>query len=318
MPMGPRNVLGSLVAAALLAWGVLAHAPRLLLRRAIPEETRGALAVMRARLWAWREGFDVRRNVAYRSDVPGAKLDIYVPPTSEVPAPLVLYFHGGGWFEGSKELASLAAVEWARRGFAVANVGYRLTRDAPAPAAVEDARCAAAWVGRNAQALGVDTTFIVAAGLSAGGHLALMVALPAADSALDRCGPLPPLAAAVNWFGPTDLSRLDSTAARDFVRWWLGPRADSPVFVSRVSPISHVRPDGPGVWTIHGDQDALIPVAQALLLHDSLAAVGARQRLRVIANQGHGFAPYLTSALMDTLVTELRAAVRATAVPRER
>ena len=62
-------------------------------------------------------------------------------------------------------------------GFAVVNVDYRLAQVAPAPAAVEDGRCALRWVFRHAQQYSLDPERIVVGGMSAGGHLALLTAM---------------------------------------------------------------------------------------------------------------------------------------------
>jgi acetyl esterase/lipase len=286
----------------------LLSAPALLFRSEVPLAIRERLALVRAATWAFAAGFEIRRDVDYRSMADGPRMDLYLPPPDARPSSVVLYFHGGGWAEGSKELASLAAVEWAKRGFAVVNVGYRLASTAPAPAAVEDARCAAAWIGRNADRLGLDTSRITATGVSAGAHLALMTALPDARAGLDRCGSPPKIAAVVNWYGPTDLSALDTSNARWIVRTWLGSDA-SLAQARRLSPITHVGPNTPTVLSVHGAEDDLVPIEQARRLHAALDAAGVPNHLRVMPAGGHGFERKLTSSLLDSLAAEVRAAL---------
>ena len=55
------------------------------------------------------------------------------------------------------------------------------------------------------------------------------------------------------------------------------------------SPISYVSKDDPPVLTLHGDQDALVPVEQATVLDEQMKAAGASHRLIVFEGQGHGF-----------------------------
>lgn len=53
--------------------------------------------------------------------------------------------------------------------------------------------------------------------------------------------------------------------------------------------ITYVSSDAPPVLTLHGDQDALVSVAQAVLLDEKMTAAGAAHTLKVFEGQGHGF-----------------------------
>jgi dipeptidyl aminopeptidase/acylaminoacyl peptidase len=55
------------------------------------------------------------------------------------------------------------------------------------------------------------------------------------------------------------------------------------------SPINYVSEDDPPVLTLHGDQDALVPVEQAKVLDAKMKAAGASHTLMVLEGQGHGF-----------------------------
>ena len=71
-------------------------------------------------------------------------------------------------------------------GMAVVNVEYRLGGATPAPAAVEDCRCALRWIVRNADRYKFDANRIVVTGMSAGGHLSLMTGMLPASAGFDR------------------------------------------------------------------------------------------------------------------------------------
>jgi acetyl esterase/lipase len=58
-----------------------------------------------------------------------------------------MLFHGGGWVDGQKERNVFQLLPYLSLGWAVINVEYRLARNTPAPATVEDCRCALRWVG---------------------------------------------------------------------------------------------------------------------------------------------------------------------------
>ena len=86
-----------------------------------------------------------------------AKLDVYRPRQAASPTPTVVYFHGGGWVAGNKNVRPLHFLPFLEMGWAVVNVGYRLARVSLAPAAVEDCRCALRWVIENADEYNFDT-----------------------------------------------------------------------------------------------------------------------------------------------------------------
>ncbi len=92
-------------------------------------------------------------------------------------APLVIYYHGGGWLLGSIDSHDVTARLLAlSSGFAVLSVEYRRGPESLFPVAVNDAVDAVQWAVENAQALGIDPARIAVAGDSAGGNLATVVA----------------------------------------------------------------------------------------------------------------------------------------------
>lgn len=98
-------------------------------------------------------------------------LDIYRPVSSQGPWPIVLYVHGGGFRILSKESHWFMAMAFARRGYLVFNINYRLAPRSTYPSALEDVCAAYRWVIRNAAAFGGDLGRIVLAGESAGANL---------------------------------------------------------------------------------------------------------------------------------------------------
>ena len=69
------------------------------------------------------------------------KMDIYRPKESNYSTPIVINIHGGAWTHGVKE-SQRGFGSFFKNGWAVANIEYRMSPIAPAPAAIEDARCA--------------------------------------------------------------------------------------------------------------------------------------------------------------------------------
>jgi acetyl esterase len=141
-----------------------------------------------ARLWGAlpqarpeRYGVHRTRDVAYaEGGDPAHRLDVYRPVASaESLRPAVLYIHGGSFRILSKDSHFMIALELARAGHVVFSIDYHLAPAHPFPAAVEDAALAYRYVVSEARRWGADPERIVVAGESAGGNLALAVAVMA-------------------------------------------------------------------------------------------------------------------------------------------
>ena len=161
-----------------------------------------------------------------------AKLDVYARRGVTTPQPTVVYFHGGFWAAGSKDASLMSLIPWMEMGWTVVNVEYRLARVAPAPAAVEDCLCALRFVAAQAKTYNIDVARLVVTGESAGGHLTLTSAMIPESAGLDRqCATIgtavPKVAAAINWFGITDVADvIDGPHRANLAVTWLGKPAE--------------------------------------------------------------------------------------------
>lgn len=127
-----------------------------------------------------RHNVEVIRNLAYRdTGLPEHRLDIYRPvdASPSQPLPVVLYVHGGGFRILSKDTHWIMGLAFARRGYVVVNISYRLAPRDPFPAALEDVCAALEWVGRNVPRHGGDLDRLVFAGESAGANLVTSLAV---------------------------------------------------------------------------------------------------------------------------------------------
>ena len=112
------------------------------------------------------------------ADANGVPVRLYLPVSRNRPKKIVLYFHGGGWVIGSIQSCSRICGELAKAAdVIVAAAAYRLAPEFPYPAAVHDCREAYLWIRRHATDYGGDDGCIYAAGDSAGGNLAVVLAL---------------------------------------------------------------------------------------------------------------------------------------------
>lgn len=200
----------------------------------------------------------------------------------------VLVIHGGGWVDGSKEsIFEILCLPYLEKGLVVVNVEYRQAATALAPAAVEDALTAAEWFRNNAARYGVDKNKIIVTGGSAGGHLALMVAMTPKQAKL---GPTGKVAAVVNFYGISDVQdQLEGQNMRSYAVTWLPVSVpDRQELARRVSPITWVRKDLPPVVTVHGDADPVVPYEHGVDLTKALRAAGNIAELIPVPRGGHG------------------------------
>ena len=245
--------------------------------------------------WATDAGsrYWVQPDIVYQvANNQSLKLDVWYQHDVKTPGPTLVYIHGGGWVFGTKEGSVLQFLPFLEKGWTVVNVEYRMASSSPAPAAVEDTRCALRWVFRNAQQWHFDTSKIVLMGHSAGGHLSLITGMLPDGTGLDnQCYGTEKLsvAAIINWYGITDVNDLlKGENLKNYAVMWLGGQPNAEEVARRVSPLTYVRAGLPPILTIHGDKDDVVPYSHATRLREALDRVKVPNQLLTIAGGGHG------------------------------
>ena len=252
-------------------------------------------------------GFTSQLNVVYAkvNDWEG-KMDLYLPASSGKPTPVIINIHGGGWNHGTKEEQG-GFTPYFKAGFAVANIEYRLTSQATAPAAIEDTRCALIYLIKNANALHLDPNKIVIMGGSAGGHLALMGGLLQNNHIFDtNCMGVENInvAAIIDKYGIADVNDwaygpyIKSKSATN----WLGTKKEDQNFIKSVSPISWVKSTSPPVFIVHGDADPTVPYQESVALHQALLAAGVKTEFITIPGGLHGKFDKDQNAMLNTAI----------------
>jgi len=251
--------------------------------------------------------YSVAADITYlRAGGADLKLDVYRPSNAAGPTPVLMFMHGGGWTNGSKNSSLFASLPFIEMGWAVVNVEYRLADVALAPAAVEDCRCALRWIYQNARQYQFDLDNIVATGQSAGGHLALTTGMIPESAGLDRqcpgdrrrawttgdLGTQPiKVAAVLDFYGITDVEDLINRkpgTSGNFTEAWLGSPIDRAAIAKRVSPTTYVRKELPPIMIIHGTADPIVPFDQATKLQKMLDAAGSPNEFYAVEGGGHG------------------------------
>jgi len=238
------------------------------------------------------ENYQSKLDVVYtRVNNWEGRMDIYYNPTSVSPTPAVIHIHGGGWNHGTKE-SQTGFGSWFKAGFAVINVEYRLVQVAPAPAAIEDVRCALTYVKTHAKELNINPDKIVIDGNSAGAHLALMAGLLENDRKFDTNCPSNidmRVAAIVSNYAPTDFSgnNIDAKKWKSLANW-LGDKVDNQSFRTSVSPLTYVNKTSSPVFIVHGNADPIVPYQQSVALHEKLDQYGVYNVFITVDGGGHG------------------------------
>ena len=143
--------------------------------------------LLRAQL---RDGVRIERDLAYGPD-PRHRLDLYRGEQAVGVRPVIVFLHGGGFIRGDKADRDNIGLYFARAGYVVLVINYRLAPAHGWPAGAQDAAAAADWAGANARQHGGDPARIFLAGESAGAaHVAAAVLIR-------RFAPAVPIAGAV-------------------------------------------------------------------------------------------------------------------------
>ena len=118
-----------------------------------------------------RHGVRCVRDLAYTSSgLRAHTLDIYMPE-EDGPHPVIFYVHGGGFRILSKDTHWIMGLIFARQGYVVVNINYRLAPEHRFPVAAQDTSEAWAWMVEHVERFGGDPQRVIVAGESAGANL---------------------------------------------------------------------------------------------------------------------------------------------------
>jgi acetyl esterase/lipase len=215
------------------------------------------------------------------------------------PAPVLVYIPGGAWIFGRRELQGHALMaHLVRRGWVCLSIEYRTSPQHRWPRQMTDVKAAIAWARANVSQFGGDPNFIVAAGSSAGGHLATLAGLTANDPAWQSDLPNDAdtsVDAVVSVYGLYDWQDRTTPERVNFMKFLervvvKRTQARHPEVFMAASPVDRVHSLAPPFLVVHGSRDSLIPVAEARAFVDRLRSVSASTVGYVeLPGVGHGF-----------------------------
>ena len=210
------------------------------------------------------------------------RLHVFSPESNaEKKAPVIVFFFGGGWVGGTPKQFYPQAQYLAERGLVAIAAEYRVkNQHGTSPyECVEDGRSAIRWIRKNAESLHVDPDRVIAAGGSAGGHVAACTAViedAATEQDDTRVSSVPN---AMILFNPV----LDTTSKG----YGSGRFTDQQQ--TELSPCHHVRPGLPPTLLFHGTADKTVPFENAERFDKLMREAGNQCRLGPFEGQGHGF-----------------------------
>jgi len=236
----------------------------------------------------------------------GLTLDLIRPARPSVAGPVLVYIHGGGWTGGdpqrqARDLYHALALD----GWTSVGVRYPFTPHVGVEDQIDTVRAAVRWVRTRLPGLdghGLQPTKLVVAGGSAGGHLAAMAALTAADESerVDAC---------VGIYGVYDMANRNRTRA-----YWAKTRREvmlasvdeAPERYRAVSPLDQIHDESPPMLIVHGTHDTLVPVGEGEQFVAALRAHGRPVDFVPVYGAQHAFDALssITSRTAAAVITE--------------
>jgi acetyl esterase/lipase len=260
-----------------------------------PPRADGRTVIPRATL----KSLATKKNVTYaRYGNRTLEMDIYRPREAWGVLPAIVCIHGGGWANGNRTGHARVAQALAARGYVAATISYRLSGEAPFPAAIHDCKAAVRFLRANAKEYGLDRENIGAIGLSAGGHLAALLATSAGVKELEGDGGHAGVSSAIQAVAPmgaqTDLlsqRTREISAVEDRGTIWRqflgGTQEDQPATYRLASPLHHLDKNDPPCSFLSGETDDSSTRADAF--RGQMKELGVPAELRVIKGAPHGF-----------------------------
>jgi acetyl esterase/lipase len=232
-----------------------------------------------ALLAAVQEGLPPAERVYKKTPQGELKVQLYYPPGWKASdrRPAIVFFFGGGWAQGKVDQFGMQAKYLAGRGMVAACADYRVrSRHGVTPVeCVEDAKSAVRWLRKNSGDLGIDPGRIVAAGGSAGGHIAACTGIVPGVESSGEDAAVSSKPDALVLFNPV----LDAGM--------LAPRLGGEEAARRITPNAHLEKGAPPALILFGTKDPLIKGAQEFMSRSK--ELGNRSELFTAEGQAHGF-----------------------------
>jgi len=221
-------------------------------------------------------------------------LDVFAPREKANGAG-VLFMVSGGWYSNWSPPEKLTPMmkPLTDAGFTVFSVRHGSSPRFTIPEAVDDVRRSVRFIRMEADRFGIDPNRLGVFGMSAGGHLSLMLGTtadagnPAAADPVDKVSDR--VQAVVAWVAPTDLTIMRHAAPDSLPAYKGFPALDLGAEAARVhSPLLYVTADDAPTLLLAGAADELVPIEHSRRIRDKFKELSVTHRLVEYPKAGHG------------------------------
>lgn len=221
-------------------------------------------------------------------------MDLFYP-TVEPNGGAILFMVSGGWFSKWSPPEQFRPLfdPYLEKGYRVFAVRHGSSPRYSIPEAVSDVRQAVRFVRKNSKSYGIEADRLGVMGMSAGGHLALMLGTTGEDAdpnAQDELGQESSrVAAVVAMVPPTDLSVAVWESPESLPAYKNFPALNLELEKAKdYSPLTHVTTDDAPSLVIMGGRDELVPQRHGKWISEAFEKVGVKHKLIVYPEAGHG------------------------------
>jgi acetyl esterase/lipase len=237
-----------------------------------------------------RDGVTRAEDLTYASG-PRHGIDVYAPTPMPKDAPVVVFFYGGSWEEGTRQMYRFVGATLAAHGIVAFIPDYRLYPKVRFPTFIQDGAQAVAWAREHAAAYGGDPSHLFLMGHSAGAQIATLLTLDSHWLNAVGMDPDRDITGTIGLAGPYDFLPLQTPTLKAI----FGAPSEWPAS----QPINFVTPGAPPMFLAAGSDDKTVDPGNTTRLAARLRANHDNVEVHMYPGIGHAtlmgaFAPALT------------------------
>lgn len=255
-----------------------------------------AILVIVAAVNSARADVAITPDVVYgHKDGLAMTFDVFTP-TENANGAAVLFMVSGGWYStwAPPEQTQFIFQPLTDQGFTVFAVRHGSSPKYSIPEAVSDVRRGVRFIRLNAEQFKIDPKRIGVFGMSAGGHLSLMLGTASDEGNAEAKDPVERVSDRVNavvaYVAPTDLRIMVKDAPDRLPAYARFPALELDMKSAETnSPLVHVTADDPPTLLLAGDKDDLVPILHSRNIQSAFEKAKVTSRLIEFEGAGHGF-----------------------------
>lgn len=228
--------------------------------------------------------------------------------------PLIVWIGGGAW-KASTPFRHIPCLSYfARNGYVVASIDYRVSGMDYFPAQIQDVKAAVRYLRLHAAEYGIDPEKIAVMGDSAGGHLSALAGT-SGDRETFGTPDYPEVScevqAVVDLYGPSDFLQMPGADEPEKGFLWQMPEslllgghvAGMRELAQKASPITYINENTPPFLLLHGTDDSVVSVKQSEILYEALVNGGVEADLYELEGANHA-TPHFVQPEVQKLILE--------------